>query len=205
MNKDYLILASKSPRREYLLTQAGLKFTISVSSVDEEAMPWSAPETYTRQLAQAKAEDVATSFPDSWVLGADTIVVLDDMVLEKPDSVEQARQMLTLLSGVTHRVYTGFAIVCLNRKHIYTEVVTTEVLFRQLSERQIEWYLQTDEPYDKAGSYAIQGLGSILVKEIKGSYTNVVGLPVCEVMSYMLDHNILALGQGGAIEQAEFK
>ena len=118
MNKDYLILASKSPRREYLLTQAGLKFTISVSSVDEEAMPWSDPETYTRQLAQAKAEDVATSFPDSWVLGADTIVVLDDMVLEKPDSVEQARQMLTLLSGVTHRVYTGFAIVCLNRNGI---------------------------------------------------------------------------------------
>ncbi len=204
MNKEYLILASKSPRREYLLNQAGLEFAISVSQVDEAAAPWSDPETYTRQLAQAKATDVAASFPDSWVLGADTIVMLGDEVLEKPESVDQARQMLTSLSGIRHTVYTGFAIVCLARNHIYTEVVQTQVWFKKLSPAQINWYLATDEPYDKAGAYAIQGLGASLVKEIKGSYTNVVGLPVCEVMDYLLRHNIFSLGHKGAIEPAEF-
>lgn len=193
-----LVLASASPRRKYLLEQAGLSFSIQESSVDESAEPWTGnPETYTTALALAKAQDVAAAWPDGWVVGADTIVVLEDDLLGKPKSVDDARRMLGRLSGVTHRVYTGFAVVCRGQNHVHSEVVESRVTFKPLSIDEIEWYVSTDEPYDKAGAYAVQGLGTFFIKTVEGSYTNVVGLPVCEVMTHLLVHKVVGFPDTG--------
>ena len=188
-----LILASKSPRRSYLLDQAGLTFTVIPSSFDESSVSLSTPETYVKALAEAKADDVSKSYPESWVIGADTIVVIDGIILGKPDSKEQARTMLKRLSGKTHHVYTGYCICCRAKERVFSNTVKTDVLFKNLADNEIEWYINTSEPFDKAGAYAIQGLGTFIVKSIKGSYTNVVGLPVCEVIEFLIEENITGL------------
>lgn len=188
-----IILASKSPRRKELLTDAGLIFTVFPSSIDENDHPMDLPGPFVKSLADAKAEQVAVCFPDCWVIGADTIVLIDDCILGKPDSLSQARVMLRQLSGRTHRVLTGYCICCKDRQRHYSNVVTTDVYFKNLTDREIEWYIQTEEPYDKAGGYAIQGLGSFLVSRICGSYTNVVGLPVCEVLDFFMKEGLFPL------------
>jgi len=142
-------------------------------------------------LAEAKATEVAELHPESWVIGADTLVLINGAVLGKPDTPSQARQMLQALSGATHRVLTGYCICCQMTGRSFSETVETKVMFKTLSEAEIDWYLTTDEPFDKAGAYAVQGLGSFLVKRIEGSYTNVVGLPVCEVMEYLLREGVV--------------
>jgi nucleoside triphosphate pyrophosphatase len=185
-----LILASKSPRRSYLLDQAGLTFTVIPSSFDENSVSLSTPETYVKALAEAKADDVSKSYPESWVIGADTIVVIDGIILGKPDSKKQARTMLKRLSGKTHQVYTGYCICCRANERSFLNAVKTDVLFKNLADNEIEWYINTSEPFDKAGAYAIQGLGTFIVKSIKGSYTNVVGLPVCEVIEFLIEEGI---------------
>ena len=187
------ILASKSPRRHYLLTQAGLEFEVIPSTIDESEFPLSDPETYVQVLATAKALDIARKHPESWVIGADTIVLIDETILGKPRSKNQARAMLQQLSGKTHQVLTGYCICCESRQVLFSETVTTSVLFKQLSEDEIEWYIGSDEPFDKAGAYAIQGLGTFLVKAINGSYTNVVGLPVCEVIEFLIKQGVMGL------------
>jgi len=194
-NQKKLILASQSPRRRYLLEQAGLSFDVIPSTVDEAAVPVCAPEEYARRLADAKAADIAARYPDSWVIGADTIVVIDNDILGKPDSEDSARQMLRQLSGQTHEVMTGFAIHCPVAKHRYATTITTAVTFKSLSDGEIEWYVQTKEPFDKAGAYAIQGIGTFLVRSIQGSYTNVVGLPVCEVIEYLIEQGVVEVGR----------
>ncbi len=196
INKDknteqLLILASKSPRRKYLLEQAGLKFSIIPSEIDEDSIPLSEPFNYVKKLAGIKAEDIAEKHPDSWVIGADTIVLIDGEILGKPRSKDNALKMLQKLNGRTHQVYTGFSIINKNRGRKISNTITTDVLFKELSDHEIEWYINTPEPFDKAGSYAIQGLGTFLVKSIKGSYTNVVGLPVCEVIETLLSENVI--------------
>ena len=188
-----LILASQSPRRKYLLEQAGLRFTIVPSPFDESSIQPEAPADYVRRLAQGKADVVAAHHPWAWVIGADTIVADGDQLLGKPDSVVSARRMLTSLSGKTHQVYTGF---CICRHHdgtTFLEAVCTDVTFKDLSANEIEWYIQTGEPFDKAGAYAIQGMGTFLVRRINGSYSNVVGLPVCEVIEILLREEIMGL------------
>jgi len=182
-----LILASQSPRRHYLLEQAGLDFTVVPSDFDEDSVKLSEPADYVKILAQKKAETVARQYPDSWVIGADTIVTIDNTVLGKPNHVDDARQMLKRLSGQTHLVWTGYAIICWRREVRISAAVQTDVQFKVLSEEEIEWYVQTDEPFDKAGAYAIQGLGTFLVRSINGSYSNVVGLPVCEVIETLIE------------------
>jgi septum formation protein len=191
--KTNFILASKSPRRHYLLTQAGLEFQVIPSTIDENKFPLSDPETYVQELATAKARDIARKHPESWVIGADTIVLIDETILGKPRSKNQARAMLQQLSGKTHQVLTGYCISCESRQVLFSETVTTSVLFKQLSEDEIEWYIGSDEPFDKAGAYAIQGLGTFLVKAINGSYTNVVGLPVCEVIEFLIKQGVMGL------------
>jgi len=188
-----LILASKSPRRRYLLKQAGLEFDVIPSDIDESTVALDTPDIYVQQLAKAKAGEIARRFPDRWVIGADTIVLMDRKILGKPDGKTAAREMLHRLSGQTHQVFTGIAIHCLALNKIHTEAVCTDVTFKTLSPGEIEWYIHTDEPFDKAGAYAIQGLGTFLVKSIRGSYTNVVGLPVCEVIGYLLGEGIIEL------------
>lgn len=186
-----IVLASKSPRRKYLLEQAGISVEVVPSSVDEDRLARTDPGSYARILAEAKARDVAERRPHRWVIGADTIVVAGEAVLGKPGSETEARQMLRQLSGQRHRVITGWCICRWDRNRLFSGAETTEVRFKALGEAEIDWYVNTGEPFDKAGAYAIQGLGTFLVKSIRGSYTNVVGLPVCEIIEILLQENIL--------------
>ncbi len=198
-NDKLLILASQSPRRKYLLEQAGLDFSIIPSDVDESAVPLEAPVDYVKNLAEIKAGDIAARYPYNWVLGADTIVLIDDEILGKPESKAGALAMLQKLNGRTHQVYTGYSLICKSKNRVISKTVITEVLFKKLTDHELEWYINTPEPFDKAGSYAIQGLGTFLVKSINGSYTNVVGLPVCEVIETLLAENIIGqtIGETG--------
>ena len=186
-----IILASQSPRRKYLLEKASLAFEVIPSTIDESAIELSTPADYVKELANAKAQEVAVNYPDSWVIGADTIVTIDDQILGKPASENDARNMLAQLSGKVHQVYTGVCICCISRKHSWLQAVATDVQFKHLTDAEIEWYIHSGEPFDKAGAYAIQGLGTFLVRSIRGSYTNVVGLPVCEVIEHLIEHEII--------------
>jgi septum formation protein len=192
-----LILASQSPRRRDLLEQAGLEFSVIPSSFDENSVAMSSPESYVKQLAECKAADISEKYPDSWVIGADTIVLIDADVLGKPASKTEARTMLKRLSGKIHRVFTGYCICCKVKDRAFSETIETDVLFKNLSEQEIEWYSRTGEPYDKAGAYAIQGLGTLLVKSINGSYTNVVGLPVCEILDFLIKEGVVGFNLEG--------
>ena len=185
-----LILASQSPRRKYLLEQAGLTFTVIPSNIDEDTIHVSDPKSRVRILAELKATDIGDKHPASWVIGADTIVFIENTVLEKPASMDDARKMLKQLSNQTHQVFTGYSICCRETNHLFSDFVQTDVVFKNLTDEEIEWYVHTDEPFDKAGAYAIQGLGTFLVKRINGSYTNVVGLPVCEVVEHLVTNNV---------------
>ncbi len=156
-------------------------------------IPISSPETYVKILAEAKANDIAEKYPDKWVIGADTIVLIDGDILGKPKSREEARTMLKRLSGQIHQVFTGYSICCKARQRQFSEAVITKVVFKNLTDQEIEWYIHTKEPFDKAGAYAIQGLGTFLVKSIHGSYTNVVGLPVCEVIEFLIKEKAFGL------------
>ncbi|MCG6910312.1 MAG: Maf family protein [Deltaproteobacteria bacterium] len=196
-NTPYLILASRSPRRKSLLEQAGLSFAVVQSDFDEDSVPPCRPERYVRTLARAKAEAIAALHPDAWIIGADTIVCVDGVILGKPRSREDARGMLRRLSGRTHQVITGYALVHRASENCITDAVKTEVRFKPLKTEEIEWYLDTGEPFDKAGAYAIQGLGTFLVKAIEGSYTNVVGLPVCEIIDRLEREGIIRPGSDG--------
>ena len=194
-----LILASKSPRRDYLLNQAGLSFVVIPSHVDEGAFTKTSPDSFVKTLAEAKAKQVSDDYPESWVIGADTVVMIDNTILGKPNSRAEARVMLQRLSGKIHQVYTAYCIRCKSRKRNFSEVIKTDVRFKNLTAEEIEWYIHTDEPFDKAGSYAIQGLGTFLVKSINGSYTNVVGLPVCEIIEFLIKEGVIGLKVNNSI------
>ncbi|AXU97428.1 septum formation inhibitor Maf [Erwinia persicina] len=174
-----LYLASGSPRRRELLTQLGLSFERLANEVEEERLPGETAEQYVRRLARDKAQaGVAVAEIDLPVLGADTIVVLNNRVLEKPTDVESASAMLTMLSGQTHEVMTAVALA--DRQQTLECLVITEVTFRTLTPKDIADYIASGEPMDKAGAYGIQGLGGNFVRKINGSYHAVVGLPLVE-------------------------
>ena len=191
IRQDRIILASQSPRRKYLLEKAGLVFEVMPSHVDENTIGLSTPAHYVKELAEAKAQEIAEKHPHSWIIGADTIVMIDDRILGKPASEDEARSMLRQLSGRVHQVYTGVCICCITRGRSWSQAVVTDVRFKHLTDAEINWYIQSGEPFDKAGAYAIQGLGTFLVRRISGSYTNVVGLPVCEVIEYLIENGII--------------
>jgi septum formation protein len=186
-----IILASKSPRRRYLLEQAGLTFAVIPSDVDEAALPAASPGQTVRRLAQSKAGDIADKFPESWVIGADTLVVVAGEILGKPQSKNEAHDMLRRLSGRTHQVLTGYCVCCRATGSMFAETVATDVRFKTLTPVEIEWYIRTGEPFDKAGAYAIQGIGTFLVRSINGSYSNVVGLPLCEVIEHLIGQGVV--------------
>lgn len=173
-----LILASASPRRRDLLAHLALPFTVIPAHIDEQPRLDEKPHNYVVRVAQDKARQLAQRFPEALVLGADTVVVLDQQILGKPETVEEARQMLTRLSGRQHTVITGLALLQHCRQLVRLDTVSTLVRFRPLSEAHIEHYLATEEPFDKAGAYAIQGEAAAFVESWQGCYTNVVGLPV---------------------------
>jgi septum formation protein len=181
-----LILASKSPRRYELLKQVGFDFKVVPSRVTEDYVQTESPQEHVLRLAEAKVRDVAGQYPDCWVIAADTIVYINGSILGKPKDREQAIHMLGRLSGKEHWVLTGFSVCHLKKKKGDQEAVQTAVKVKGLSPGEIEWYVQTGEPFDKAGGYAIQGIGSFMIESIRGSYTNVVGLPLCELIQ-MLD------------------
>ncbi|MBC8440469.1 MAG: septum formation protein Maf [Deltaproteobacteria bacterium] len=191
INTEKILLASKSPRRKVLLEQLGLKIKIVPSNIDEADILIKNPEKYVKALSFLKAEKIALLYPDDWILGADTIVVVDDQILGKPQSKTDAIAMLNTLNNCEHSVFTGFSIVNQEKNCIITQSVETKVFFKCLSPQEIQWYVNTGEPFDKAGSYAIQGIGAFLVKRISGSYSNVVGLPVCEVIETLMNLNII--------------
>jgi septum formation protein len=188
-----LILASTSPRRRDLLEQTGLEFAVIPSNLAEDSIPLSSPESYVKRLAEAKAKEISQRHRDSWVIGADTIVISNNTILGKPESRSDALKMLRSLSGKTHQVLTGYCICCTSIGRLFSETIKTDVCFKTLTELQIEWYLNSGEPFDKAGAYGIQGIGAFLVKHIHGSYTNVVGLPVCEVFEFLINEGVVEL------------
>jgi septum formation protein len=179
-----LILASQSPRRKELLERAGISFEVRTAGVAEERRPGESAEDYVLRLSREKAEAIGAP-NGAWVLGADTVVVLGDEMLEKPRDPADAGRMLTLLSGREHQVLTG---ICLKGPGgIGNHVERTRVWFAPLSAKEIAEYVASGEPMDKAGAYAIQGLGSKFITRIEGCYFNVVGLPVSLVYRMLLE------------------
>ncbi|MEF1255514.1 MULTISPECIES: Maf family protein [unclassified Vibrio] len=173
-----LILASGSPRRKELLAQLGYSFSVVVTDVEECLKTGESAQQYVARLSKDKAMAAVKLEPESVVIGSDTIVVCDDMVLEKPHDLAHAKQMLLMLSGRAHQVMT--AVTVATQEIQETVVVSTDVWFKTLSEQEIEQYWQTGEPCDKAGSYGIQGIGGRFVTRIEGSYYAVMGLPLYE-------------------------
>lgn len=184
-----LVLASSSPRRQELLHYLGLPFTVSVPAIEEKRRADETPIAYAQRNAREKAAVVfqtqARDQPMA-VIGSDTIGVLDETVLEKPLDEADARRMLRSMSGRSHQVLTGLAVVYGQGSQDLAQcVVTTEVFFKALTAQEIDYYVGTREPLDKAGSYGIQGIGGFLVEKIQGSYSNVVGLPLVELMEIL--------------------
>ena len=180
-----LILASASPRRQQLLTQVGVPFTIEPADIDERVTPGEAPRDYVLRMAYEKAQRVSRQRPAAFVLGADTIVTIDEEILGKPRDLAEARRMLHRLSGRTHSVMTGLALLHHDRGVVQQDTVSTAVRFRPLSEHDIETYVSTTKPLDKAGAYAIQDSARAFVETYDGCYTNVVGLPVQRTAALM--------------------
>ncbi|MBZ0272038.1 Maf family protein [bacterium] len=176
-----LILASASPRRRAMLGDIGLRFEALASNVEENEIAGETPAAHTRRLARDKARSIARSRPDALVLGVDTTVVIDGDIVGKPAGVSDARATLARLAGREHVVVSSYALVAADADIDLTRTVESRVTIRPLTAGQIARYVDTGEPMDKAGSYAVQGLGAALVARVDGSYTNVVGLPLAEL------------------------
>jgi len=187
-----IILASGSPRRKELLGSTGVRFRVVPSSVEEPAPgDGETPGGYALRMARLKVLDVARQYPGAFVLGADTVVAVGGVILGKPRDEADARRMLAMLSGREHSVVTGCVLAGPAGDIVWEQAESSRVSFATLTEEAIAAYVATGEPMDKAGGYAIQGLGAFMIARVEGSYTNVVGLPVAEVVS--------VLASGGAI------
>ena len=183
-----IILASASPRRKMILEQAGVTFEICVSDLDE-VITQTEPAAVVEELSAQKAGDVAKKYPpDVLVIGADTVVACMGQILGKPKDEKDAREMLTMLSGKTHQVYTGVTLILNGRVHTFHAV--TDVSVCDLSEAEIDSYVNSGEPLDKAGAYAIQGLFGKYITGISGEYNNVVGLPIAAIHAHCLELGI---------------
>ncbi len=178
MNTKRIILASASPRRRELLKLAGIPFRVEPAHADESPLPGEPPREHVRRLAILKAQTIAARHRKGVVLGADTVVVVDGMIFGKPASKAEAIRMLKLISGRTHEVLTGIAIADAGTGRIASAVERTAVTVKPLSGSEIDDYVKTGEPMDKAGAYGIQGLFSVYVSGIRGCFFNVVGLPL---------------------------
>jgi septum formation protein len=173
-----IILASTSPRRSELLKQIGVEFELASGNVQERPHPDEAPPDYITRVARAKVIAVALQRESGLIIGADTVVVLDGQLLGKPEDEADAERMLKRLSGRWHAVMTGVALYDVATRQEVADFDKTLVKFARLTDKEIEWYVKTGEPMDKAGAYGIQGLGGLFVDEIAGNYYNVVGLPL---------------------------
>lgn len=188
-----LCLASASPRRAELLTRCGLRFETISPDVDESPLHHEAPRETVARLAAAKASAARSRFPNHVILGADTTVTIDGGMLGKPASQEDAARMLAALSGRTHRVLSAYCLLDAASGRAHTQVIETDVTFRELPPRWIAWYSAQPEARDKAGAYGIQGIGGAMVLRIEGSYTCVMGLPIEAIVWDLLERGWLTL------------
>ncbi len=188
-----IILASASPRRKELLELIGLQFKVDPSDYKEDMNLKLSPYELARALSLEKAKSVAGKYNNAIIIAADTFVIIRGQILGKPHTEEEARRMLALLDGATHLVITGFTILDTDTGKRISRSVETKVTFKKLTEKEIDAYVKTKEPLDKAGAYAIQGLGSILVKRIEGDYFNVIGLPLCPLVECLAEFGIQVL------------
>lgn len=177
-----IVLASASPRRKEILENAGIMFLVDPSDYVEDLSLDMEPRTLARFLSREKARSVAVRHPKAVTIAADTFIVFKKHILGKPHTAAEARKMLTLLNGKVHSVITGYTVVDPERKKRVSKAEETKVWFRKLSGAEINDYVRSGEPLDKAGAYAIQGLGAMIVKKIEGDYLNVVGLPLCSLI-----------------------
>lgn len=188
------ILASASPRRRELLASIGLDFEVIPSDVVEIRAAGESPEEYVGRLSREKAEALAARHPSRWVIAADTTVLLGDLLLEKPADEQDAARMLAAIAGKTHTVYTGVTLRNGVLDWRETRIAESEVRMLPLSPRQIAWYVRTGEPMDKAGAYAVQGIGGMFIESIHGSYTNVVGLPLATLFQMLQKAGVDPIG-----------
>ncbi len=190
-NTESIILASGSPRRRQYLKEMGVNFTVQTAFVDENPFDNEDPESFVLRMASEKAAAVSSEFPDSWVISGDTVVCLGDKILGKPADENDAVALLMALSGREHYVKTGFCVAHGSRGVKTLQVVSTKVLFAEFSREVARAYVAAGESLDKAGAYGIQGKGIFLVKAIEGSYSNVVGLPLHELMKVLQVHGVI--------------
>lgn len=196
-----IVLASASPRRREILENTNIKFDIISSSIDELVLEGESPCHMVMRLAFEKGIDIASKRKSDLVISADTIVVLDNKVLGKPKDEDEARDMITSLSGKTHQVITGISLINLENNKKIIDYVISNVKFKNLSENDINDYIKTKESLDKAGAYGIQGYGALLVEEIQGDYFNIVGLPVSKLSDLLkIYFNINLFAEGDLSE-----
>ncbi|MFW6264862.1 MAG: Maf family protein [Bacillota bacterium] len=185
-----LVLASRSPRRMELLNMLGFEFTIVPGNVKEEKFSNLPPVDMVKKLAEAKAKDILSLVEETVVIAADTIVLLDDIILGKPSNREEAISILSKIQGKKHQVFTGFAVYDTVSDNLIVDYDKTDVFMRSISDAEIRAYVATGEPMDKAGAYGIQGIGGIFVEKIIGSYFTVMGLPIHRLIPILNDFNI---------------
>ena len=190
-----LILASASPRRRELLQKIGLKFEVDASNCAEEIDPAALPEELVRRISIDKAKAVASRHQNVVIIAADTIGVIGKKLLGKPHSTAEARKMLGQISGKSHLVITGLTVLDTATDKTITKTVTTKVYIKKLTPLEIDTYVATGEPLDKAGAYGIQGLGAVIVERIEGDYYNVVGLPLFTLTEVLKEFGISVLGR----------
>ena len=193
--KRKIILASKSEPREIILAATGLKFEVQKSSYKEDMTEKIPAHKLVQKLALGKAQNVAEKNKNAIIIGADSFVVLGKEFLGKPHTVKKAKEMLKKISGKKHQLITGIAIIDTKKDKTITDYDITEVYFKKLSEKEIDLYIKTKEPLKKAGGYAVQGTGSVLIEKINGNHTNVIGLPTNKIYKHLLklDVDILKL------------
>jgi septum formation protein len=202
--KNRLILASKSPRRNEFMKQLGFDVEVIPSGVEEDViqkgssrLSRQAVKKHAVDLAEAKALDVGRRYSNRWIIAADTMVYVDGSILGQPKTSREAIGMLRCLSGREHWVFTGFSVQHREKGMGDREVVQTAVKMKTLTSREMEWYVRSGEPFDKAGGYAIQGIGSFMIESIRGSYTNVVGLPLYELIRMLIRLGAVAISDRG--------
>jgi septum formation protein len=188
-----IILASASPRRKEILALTGLEFEVRYSGYEEDLGISKAPRELARFLSRKKAEDVVNKYSDAIVIAADTFIAYKNKLLGKPEGSEDAKRMLKMLSGRTHSVISGFTIIDCKSNRTISRSVETRVHFKSLSSAEINAYVKSGEPLDKAGAYAIQGLGAVFIDKIEGDFFNVVGLPLCALTESLKKFGIKVL------------
>lgn len=199
ITKKPLVLASSSPRRKEYFDMLGFEYNIEVMPVDETVFVGETAEDFVLRMAYEKAVGISGKYPERWVVGADTVVCFLGSILGKPRDSINATQMLCGLAGNTHVVMTGFSLMCQDAQISEGHVVATRVFFSPFDEDHAKAYVATGEPLDKAGSYGIQGLGGAFVEKIEGSYSNVVGLPVAELVSRLEYHAVVGLASASGV------